>query len=189
MKQPDSKGVGILDEPAPDICRAFVLRSDLLEKISRFAPHLGTLLDGPKADARSTPLKKKTTDDLVRLLEFGWLVSEVAVIWRVDRARLSQWIESDGQRAARARLARKAQAEIWDRIALAIGLFAASDTVEMTRARLLMDHCKWRSCMYNPEDYVKRVADKNTNENRDSRELTTAELQVIAQGGELPGGL
>jgi hypothetical protein len=102
---------------------------------------------------------------------------------------LSQWIGSDGQRASRARLARKAQAEIWDRIAFAIGLCAASDKVEMTRAKLLMDHCRWRSCMYSPEDYVKRVAVKNTTENREARELTTAELQVIAQGDVLSGGL
>ncbi len=43
--------------------------------------------------------------------------------------------------------------------------------------------------MYNPEDYVKRVAVKNTAENRDARELTTTELKVIAQGDVLPGGL
>jgi hypothetical protein len=178
-----------LDDPDPDICRPFVLRSELIEKIAQFVPHFGTLLAGPKVDFRLSPLTKKTTDELVRLLEFGWLVSEVATIWRVDRAQLSQWIEADGQRASRARLARKAQAEIWDRVAFAIGLFAASDKAEMTRAKLLMDHCKWRSCMYNPEDYVKRVAVKNTAENRDARELTTTELKVIAQGDVLPGGL
>jgi hypothetical protein len=189
MKRPDSKAIGRLDEPAPVICEPFVLRSQLLEKIAQFAPHFGILLEGPRLDLRALPLTKKTTDDLVQLLEFGWLVSEVATIWRVDWAQLSQWIESDGQRSSRARLARKAQAEIWDRIALAIGLFAASDKVEMTRAKLLMDHCRWRSCMYSPEDYVKRVAVKNTTENREARELTTAELQVIAQGDVLPGGL
>jgi len=178
-----------LDQPDLGICKSFVLRSELLEKIAQFAPHFGALLEGPKADLRASTLTKKTTDDLIRLLEFGWLVSEVAIIWRVDRTQLSQWIESDGQRASRARLARKAQAEIWDRIAFAIGLFAASDKVEMARAKLLMDHCKWRSCMYSPEDYVKRVAVKNTTEQTDARELTNAELQVIARGGVVPGGL
>ncbi len=178
-----------MDEADPVICQPFVLRSELLEKIAQFAPHFGVLLEGPRADLHASPLTARTTDELVRLLEFGWLVSEVATIWRVDRAQLSQWIESDGQRASRARLARKAQAEIWDRIAFAIGLFTASDKVEMTRAKLLMDHCKWRSCMYSPEDYVKRVVVKGTNENRDARELTTAELQVIARGDVIPGGL
>ena len=189
MRQLVSEGVMSLDEPDAATCKPFVLRSELLEKIAQFAPHFGTLLEGPQADLHASPLTKKTTDDLIRLLEFGWLVSEIATIWRVDRAQLSQWIESDGQRSSRARLARKAQAEIWDRIAFAIGLFTASDKVEMARAKLLMDHCKWRSCMYSPEDYVKRVAVKNTTENRDARELTTAELQVIARGDVLPGGL
>ena len=178
-----------MDKPDAGLSKPFVLRSELLEKIALFAPHFGTLLEGPQVELHTSPLEKKTTDDLVRLLEFGWLVSEVAIIWRVDRAALAQWIDSDGQRASRARLARKAQAEIWDRIAFAIGLFTASDKVEMARAKLLMDHCKWRSCMYSPEDYVKRVAVRQTTEDRDVRELTTAELQVIARGDVLPGGL
>lgn len=171
------------------ICKPFTLRSELLDKIAQFAPQFGALLEGPQAEPCASELTKKTTDDLVRLLEFGWLVSEVATIWRVDRTQLTQWIEADGQRASRARLARKAQAEIWDRVAFAIGLFAASDKVEMARARLLMDHCKWRACMYSPEDYVKRVAVRNTIESSDARELTTAELQIIARGEVLPGGL
>lgn len=178
-----------MDEPDPVICRPFVSRSELLERIGQFAPHFGALLEGPQVDGQVSPLSKRTTDDLVRLLEFGWLVSEIATIWCVERAQLSQWIESDGQRSSRARLARKAQAEIWDRIAFTIGLFAPSDKVEMARARLLMDHCRWRSCMYSPEDYVKRVVVKNTTENRLARELTTAELQIIARGDVLPGGL
>jgi hypothetical protein len=43
--------------------------------------------------------------------------------------------------------------------------------------------------MYSPEDYVKRVAVRNTIESSDARELTTAELQIIARGEVLPGGL
>jgi hypothetical protein len=178
-----------LDEPDPIACKPLVIHSQLLEQLSEFAPHLVTLLEGPQVDRRLSPLIEKTTDDLIQLLEFGWLVSEIAIIWRGDRAQLSQWISSDGQRSARARLARKAQAEMWDRIAFAIGLFAPSDKVEMTRAKLLMDHCKWRSSMYDPDDYVKRLAVKNKTDDRDARELTTAELQIIAGGGVLPGGL
>ena len=174
-------------DPAP--FKSFAARSELLEHISQFAPHLTALLEGPQIDPHPSPLEEKTADDLIQLLEFGWLVSEVAIIWRVDRAQLSQWIDADGQRSARARLARKAQAEMWDRIAFAIGLFAPSDRVEMARAKLLMDHCKWRSSMYSPEDYVKRLVVKNTTEEKEARELTTAELQIIASGGVLRGGL
>lgn len=178
-----------MDEPDPIFHKSLAVRSELLEKINQFAPHLVALLEGPQVDLHPSPLTEKTTDDLVRLLEFGWLASEVAIIWRVDRVQLSQWIELDGRRSARARLARKAQAEIWDRIAFAIGLSAPSNKVEMARAKLLMDHCKWRASMCSPDDYGKRLAVKCMAEDRDARDLTTAELQIIARGDVLPGGM
>jgi hypothetical protein len=178
-----------LDESHPVDVRSLTGRSELLEKIGQFAPQLTVLLEGPRVEPQGSPLHAKTTDALIQLLEFGWLPSEVATIWGVDRAQLSHWIDSDKQRASQAKLARKGQAEMWDRVAFAIGLFAPSDRVEMARAKLLMDHCKWRSSMYDPEDYVKRLAIKNTVVDKDARELTTKELQIIAKGGTLPGGL
>jgi hypothetical protein len=181
------KGVLILDDLGRVVHKELAISSALLEKIGQFAPHLLALLEGPQADPLALPLACKTTDDLIQLLEFGWFASEVATMWNVDRGQLSHWIAADNQRVARAKLARKAQAEMWDRIAFAIGLFAPSDRVEMARAKLLMDHCKWRSSMYSPDDYVKRLAVKNVTGEKDGRELTTAQLQVIARGGKLPG--
>jgi hypothetical protein len=178
-----------LDESNPIADKSLALRSELLEKISQFAPHLIVLLESPQADLKSSSLVKKSTDDLIKLLEFGWLPSEVATIWSVDRAQLSHWITSDNKRAALAKLARKTQAEMWDRVAFAIGLCAPSDRVEMVRAKLLMDHCKWRASTYSPDEYVKRLSVKTVVADKDARELTNAELQAIAQGGTLPGGL
>jgi hypothetical protein len=103
-----------LDESNPIADKSLALRSELLEKISQFAPHLIVLLESPQADLKSSSLVKKSTDDLIKLLEFGWLPSEVATIWSVDRAQLSHWITSDNKRAALAKLARKTQAEMWD---------------------------------------------------------------------------
>ena len=179
----------ILDESNSAVHKSLVVGSELLEKISQFAPHLVVLLEGPQGETPTSPLVKKNTDDLVKLLEFGWLPSEVATIWRVDRAQLSRWIAADNNRSARAKLARKAQAEMWDRVAFAIGLCAPSDRVEMARAKLLMDHCKWRASAYNPDDYVKRLSVKSTIVDKEARELTTKELQIIARGDVLPGGL
>jgi hypothetical protein len=68
-------------------------------------------------------------------------------------------------------------------------LCAPSDRVEMVRAKLLMDHCKWRASTYSPDEYVKRLSVKTVVADKDARELTNAELQAIAQGGTLPGGL
>ncbi len=178
-----------MDESNPNVFKLPAVRSELLEKIGQFAPHLLVLLEGPQVDPCLLPLSEKTTGELIQLLEFGWLPSEVATIWGVERAQLLRWVAADSGRAAKAKLARKGQAEMWDRVAFAIGLFAPSDRVEMVRAKLLMDHCKWRSSMYSPDEYVKRLAVKSTRVDKDARELTTAELQIIAQGGDLPGGL
>lgn len=178
-----------MDESNPAAGKPLAVRSELLEKINQFAPHLIVLLEGPRPDPRPSPLAKKTTGDLIKLLEFGWLPSEVATIWNVDRTQLSHWIAADNKRAAQARLARKTQAEMWDRVAFAIGLHAPSDRVEMVRAKLLMDHCKWRASTYSPDEYVKRLSVKHAPAEKDARELTNAELQVIAQGGSIPGGL
>ncbi len=179
----------ILDEPNASIYKSSADHSELLKKLGQYAPHLAVLLEGPQIDPHPSPLSTKTTDDFIQLLEFGWLPSEVAVMWGVDRAELSLWIDSDNRRSSRAKLARKSQAEMWDRVAFAIGLHAPSDKVEMVRAKLLMDHCKWRSSTYNPDDYAKRLTVKNVASDTDARELTTAELQIIARGGVLPGGL
>jgi hypothetical protein len=178
-----------LNESNPEADKPLAVRPELLEKINQFAPHLIVLLEGPQADPRPSALGEKTTDELIKLLEFGWLPSEVATIWSIDRTQLLHWIAADNKRAAQAKLARKTQAEMWDRVAFAIGLFAPSDRVEMARAKLLMDHCKWRASTYSPDEYVKRLSVKNAVADKDARELTTAELQVIAQGGILPGGL
>ena len=110
------EGVTILDKSNPADYKSLLVRSELIEQIGQFAPHLVLLLEGPQVDPKPSVLKEKTTNDLIQLLELGWLPSEVATIWSVDRAQLSHWIAADPQRALQTKLARRTQAEIWDRV-------------------------------------------------------------------------
>jgi hypothetical protein len=58
----------------------------------------------------------------------------------------------------------------------------------MLRARELASHYRWRAKCFNPGDYGDHVQVTH-DDTRTARELTTAELEVIAAGGVLPGAL
>ena len=67
-------------------------------------------------------------------------------------------------------------------------VWAASDKNELKRATEIANYCKWMASKFDPDSYGTRVAVQNEDE-RTARELTTAELMIIANGGTLKAKL
>jgi hypothetical protein len=135
------------------------------------------------------PIKSHTTDDLIVLIDSGMFLAEIARQWHVDKSDLTNWIASDDQRSARARLARREQAAHWDQMAEAV-LASLPDNAPkgaQLRARELASHYRWRASKINPGEYGDRITNVHE-DSRSARELSTDELRIIAAGGLLPGG-
>ena len=66
-----------------------------------------------------TPPKLKgirTTDELVELISTGKFLAQIAEMWGVSRNGLTEWIASDPDRSARARVAQDESGEVFDRV-------------------------------------------------------------------------
>lgn len=168
---------------------SLALRDGFAKAVQTLSPERKQVTGDSQVIAR-IPLKQRTTDELINLIDSGKFLIEIAREWRVDNGDLNRWIAADNQRSASARLARKNQAIFWDYQAEQVlkNLPADGTPAQIVRARELASHYRWRAKCFNPGDYGDHVQVTH-DDNREARELTTAELQIIAAGGVLPGGL
>ena len=95
---------------------------------------------------------------------------------------MNAWIARDSERAARARLSRKQVSDLWAKAGMQMLVWA--DKNEIKRATEIANYCKWMASKFDPDSYGARVA-VQTEDERTARELTTAELMIIAYGGSL----
>lgn len=70
----------------------------------------------------------------------------------VSVGKLSEWISGDKERSARANEARRMAAKVWDEKAEQ-ELRSAPDPFELTRARELASHYRWRASKIAPHEY------------------------------------
>lgn len=74
----------------------------------------------------------------------------------VSVGSLLTWIESDSERSARVREARAATASLWDEQA-EVEIRAASDPLQLAKARELAFHYRWRATKIAPREYGDKV--------------------------------
>ena len=74
----------------------------------------------------------------------------------ITQGRLSQWLEADPNRSARARAARNLAARTWDEKALQT-IQKAADPFQLAKAREEAQHNRWRASKIAPE-YKDKVA-------------------------------
>ena len=74
----------------------------------------------------------------------------------VSIGSLLMWIEADKERSARAREARIVMARRWDEKSEAV-LAAASDPFELSKAKELSHHYRWRASKIAPRDYGEKI--------------------------------
>ncbi|MFS2015036.1 hypothetical protein ACEN88_00475 [Massilia sp. CT11-108] len=75
----------------------------------------------------------------------------------VSQGSLVAWIGADSERSARAREARVQTAQMWDEKAT-LTIETAGDQFELSKARELAQHYRWRASKIAPRDYGDKVA-------------------------------
>ena len=157
-----------------------------IKVIRQTAPALVELFEQAVPEVAKRPLADRSTDELLNQIDAGRFLAEIARFWNVPAGDLAKWIAADADRSRRVKLARKNQAALWDWAALQVLLHAPSDRVEIARAEKIALHCRWRAEALGRDDYGQNIKLTQVDE-RNARELTTRELEIIALGGLMPG--
>ena len=82
----------------------------------------------------------------------------------VSIGSLITWIASDPERSARAREARINAARIWDEKAID-AIESANDPFELSRAKEIAHHYRWRASKAAPKDYGEKTTTEHTGAN------------------------
>ena len=108
---------------------------------------------GPQAADTKWSLWKATPDDALEELcdriQGGESQAAVAESLGVDRAELHRWVAAESQRSARVQLARANSAVVWDEKA-EHEIRAAFDPFELSKAKELAHHYRWRASKISP---------------------------------------
>lgn len=98
-------------------------------------------------------------DKVCELIESGCSLTFIANEAGTTTAHLLRWLDAPEhpERSARAQIARKRTAELWDQKADEL-LEAASDPFELAKAKERAHHMRWRAKAINPGRYGDKVA-------------------------------
>ena len=122
--------------------------------------NIGVKRFGPPAVAQA----KLEAVGVVAICEFitaGESLTDIAKKLDVGIATLLDWIERDPERAAYTREARTRSARLWDEKAERV-ISDAKDPFELTKARELAHHYRWRAKAIAPRDYGDKVTQEHT---------------------------
>ena len=108
----------------------------------------------------------------------GEMMSDICRDIGVSRPTLTEWINSDPDRQARSDRARIEAAAAYVEAAERAILDAPSDSTELTRARELAHHFRWKAARSNPRRYGDRVTQEITG--ADGGPIQTASITIDA---------
>lgn len=138
----------------------------------------------PKADAREK-LDKYGIDAVCDWISGGESMTTIAGKAGVSIGSMLTWLNADPERSARAKEARIGTAKYWDEKA-EVGIAEASDPFELSKAKELAHHYRWRASKIAPKDYGDKLelageigVNRLTDEQVDAR---LAALLAKAQG-------
>lgn len=132
-------------------------------------------------------MKKGTTkivldiETVCDMIVEGNSMGQIAKASGCSLANLTRWIELDSERSARAKDARVLAARYWDEQAEQV-IKDASNALEVTKARELASHYRWRAKAIAPRDYGDRQQVDMTATVKTVTQMTDDELMAIAQG-------
>lgn len=86
----------------------------------------------------------------------GHTLGDIAKAIGVSSGTLAQWLAATPERSLRARDARRVTATLWDERA-ELAIFSARDAFELSKARELAVHYRWRSAKMAPADYGDKI--------------------------------
>jgi hypothetical protein len=96
-------------------------------------------------------------DEIIARIESGEMLTAIAVSLGLDRANFNKWLQADKLRSARAHEARINASAAWDEKAEQ-GIAEASDPFELSRAKEMAHHYRWRASKIAPKTYGDKVA-------------------------------
>lgn len=144
--------------PAPNRLTENVISDARQQRASR--PPTGA--DIPASPIAPTPWRKLTADPeaalttVCELIESGRTITEIAKSVGITQPALSQWLEANPYRSARARDARAKSARLWDEKAETV-IAEASDNFQLAKAKELAIHYRWRAKAMAPKEYGDKV--------------------------------
>jgi len=123
-------------------------------------------------------------DRICDLIVSGESLTSIAAQIGIHVSTLITWTELDPQRSARIREARQRSGRIWDEKAEAV-IAMAGDPFELSKAKELAHHYRWRAKAIAPRDYGEKVSTEHTGKGGgpiqiaavDLRNLNDAELE------------
>lgn len=95
-------------------------------------------------------------NDILQAIENGESITAIAKSAGSDKAALSRWLRADEQRSVRARDARMHAASSWDEAA-EHEIRAAVDAFELSKAKEIAHHYRWRASKIAPGQYGDRL--------------------------------
>ena len=127
----------------------FALEYDYDAHVARMnrAAEINAALAAQKSLAGS--FSDHTDDELIQLLERGFLQTEVARLWNVSPSSMIQYINETPERSARALLARQAAGEAMD--AKAYELIVTAPPGQEMKRREMASHIRWRASKLAPQ--------------------------------------
>ena len=130
--------------------------------------------------SRQQVLDTVGVETICQRIEAGEAQAEIAGSLDVSIATLSEWLNGDPERSARARIARQVSAEGWMDRALSVLADIPDDgsTAQISRAKELAQHCRKMAAIRNPAGYGDKI---------DVRAVVDSGLSVSALLACIPG--
>lgn len=124
-------------------------------------------------------------DQILLRIEGGESISCIAASLGKNRSVLWRWLQSDEQRSARAKASREVSAQAYDELAEKV-IREAADVFELSRAKEIAHHYRWRASKIAPKVYGDRTtvagdpeAPIETKQTLDASSLPTEVLAAI----------
>ena len=101
-------------------------------------------------------IQEDKEDEIIARIEGGEMLTAIAKSFGVDRANFMKWLNADTLRSARVREARISASAAWDEKAEE-EIAAAREPFELSRAKELAHHYRWRASKIAPKVYGDRL--------------------------------
>ena len=134
---------------------------------------------GPGLTPAGDKLDALGIDELCLALISGGSLSQIARDLKISTGSVINWIEADVERSARAKNARAQSAKFWDEQA-ETEIRQASDSFELTKARELAQHFRWRAKAVAPRDYGDKVVQEHVGAGGGAIQLSAVDLRGLS---------
>ena len=118
-------------------------------------------------------------DTICELIIAGESLTSIAARIDVHVSTLINWSEEDSQRSARMKEARQQSGRIWDEKAEEV-IIRAGDPFELSKAKELAHHYRWRAKAIAPREYGDKVQNEHTGKDGGPIAIAAVDLKNLS---------